>query len=311
MAKTVPEKLILVEKKSSGVKILRPFLGIPSKDKKVIKNLEDTTGSQHTLIDNVPTVGFKIVGHEAGTRSRNTSIKMKDPRGAHFMMCVGDFLELCSEVNINDSVIQDPCVYLSNNSIIPAESKSSKCLEEHFTKLEKFKKYLSTKRTTLRKSKSFDSLYKYCLPKYNEGNRTTEITLKKMVFIKKLKVSLEYKTAQPQGWGKAVKWDDSYTPDTFELDNCILTFNEKDMWIEADMPSSGWIRTDIEPFEGIDITTVQYPSPENSDELEYFLTKRLVNLSYEVRNLIKSKYEKSGERLDFFKVEVLSLEVLE
>ena len=298
----IPEKLIFSENKTTKVVAIRPFFGQPSRDKRSIALVESATGVPHTIIDNTPMAGFKMVGY-GKPRKGSGWVELVDPRGAKVSLNIESFYNLCKDVRIEGGVIQDECVYLSNMDIVPVKSQFIKSVDTFNSAVSEYKEFLKSKRVTLKKSKSFDSVLKYRLPLYDKKTQQGSLINEKFVYIKKLKVVFDVNE-----WafrGKGVKLG------TFErvFEDCLLHYSTGgSIKLNINQKSSGWTSTDIsfDRSEQWKLTVVGLDI-DNEDELEYALVNKVKNItSYDIDRIIRE--EKDSSKLN---TKVQSISVVE
>ena len=298
----VPEKLIFSENKATKIVAIRPFFGQPSRDKRSIALVESLTGVPHTIIDNTPITGFKMVGY-GKPRKGSGWVDLVDPRGVKVSLGIDSFYNLCKDVKIEGGVIQDECVYLSNMDIVPVKSQFIKSVDTFNSAVSEYKEFLKSKRVTLKKSKSFDSVLKYQLPLYDKKTQQGSLYHFKFVYIKKLKVIFDINE-----WafrGKGVKLG------TFErvFEDCLLHYSTGgSIKLNVNQKSSGWTSTDIafDKSEQWKLTVVGLDI-DNEDELEYALVNKVKNItSYDIDRIIRE--EKDSSKLN---TKVQSISVVE
>lgn len=285
----IPEKLIFSENKATKIVAIRPFFGQPSRDNRSIVLVESLTGVPHTIIDNTPMAGFKMVGY-GKPRKGSGWVDLVDPRGVKVSLNIESFYNLCKDVRIEGGVIQDECVYLSNMDIAPVKSQFIKSVDTFNSAVSEYKEFLKSKRITLKKSKSFDSVLKYRLPLYDKKTQQGSLYHEKLVYIKKLKVVFDVHEWAFKGKGAKLG--------TFErvFEDCLLHYRAAgSLILSVNQKSSGWTSTDIafdrsEQWKsnviGLDIA--------NEDELEYALVNKVNSIiSYDMNKLIREENNSS------------------
>ena len=239
---TKPEKIIVGVRGGVFCEETRPLgfmkqlKGQPAADKKAEVVIDCWTRTPHSAItfDNDPTSGFKVKGFASRYSTSNKLLEVSDPRGFTVQLPISSAVEMIQDTTIINGDIQGECVWYFSGAEKYLVSTSSEMYTQMNNKIsdqDSWKAFVKANKTTLRKSKRFDTIYKTTLG--NEGCGEECMNLGK--------VRVNYFTSgyvRPSGYGpREIKTSEMMACEGWAVAN--LTYNGQIKIFVLSKPTSG------------------------------------------------------------------------